>query len=180
MEFIVINRFIIFGILLLSLVAYDANGQEKKAIFLLSPTFHSQDSLSVDDKIQKEVEKYLGIGYRKGGSSRLGVDCSGLIRLIYRNVFGIDLPYISSYQCSLSIFKNVSVEKLKTGDLIFFSPTVNKKRINHVGIYLSDGHFAHAIRRKGVIISSLENQHWKSRIISTKRIAIREVVALNY
>lgn len=177
-----INHFINItcAIFLISLVAHDANGQEKKTRFWPSSTFHSQDSLSFDDNIQKEVEKYLGVKYRKGGSSRLGVDCSGLVRLIYRNVFEVDLPYIASYQCSLSIFKKVSVEELKTGDLIFFSPTVDKKRINHVGIYLSNDRFAHAIRRKGVIISSLEDQHWKSRIISTKRIANREVVAFNY
>jgi len=178
----VINHFINIAcaIFLLSLVSHDANGQEKKTRFFPNSTFHSQDSSSFDDKIQKEVEKYLGVKYRKGGSSRLGVDCSGLVRLIYKNIFEVDLPYIASYQCSLSIFKNVSVEQLKTGDLIFFSSTVKKKRINHVGIYLSEGRFAHAIRRKGVIITSLGNQHWKSRIISTKRIAIREVVAFNY
>ena len=128
----------------------------------------------IDDQIREEVKKYLGVKYRRGGSSKRGVDCSGFVRLIYRNIFDVDLPYIAAYQYSLPIFKKVSLEKLRTGDLIFFSP--NKKRINHVGIYLSGGRFAHALSKWGVIISNLENRYWKSRIYSTNRITTREVL----
>ena len=153
------------GVFLLSLIALDTFGLETKSV----------DS-HIEDKIRNEVKKYLGVKYRRGGSSKRGVDCSGFVRLIYRNVFGVDLPYIASYQYSLPIFKKVSVEKLRIGDLIFFSPNNKKKRINHVGIYLSDGHFAHALRKWGVIISNLENRYWKSRIYSTNTIVIREVL----
>ena len=155
----------IFGGLLLSLLALDSYGGETK----------STDS-HVETRIRNEVNKYLNVKYRRGGSSKRGVNCSGFVRLIYRNVFGVDLPYITAYQSALPIFKKVSVEKLRIGDLIFFSPNNKKKRINHVGIYLSDGHFAHALRKWGVIISNLENRYWKSRIYSTNTIVIREVL----
>ena len=156
----------IFGGLLLSLLALDSYGGKTK----------STDS-HVETRIRNEVNKYLGVKYRRGGSSKRGVDCSGFVRLIYRNVFGVDLPYIAAYQSALPIFKKVSVKELKAGDLIFFSPNNRKKRINHVGIYLSDGFFAHALSKRGVIISSLENRYWKSRIYTTIRYVTRKVEA---
>ena len=87
-----------------------------------------------------------------------------------RNVFGIDLPYTAFNQYLMPIFKTVSLTELRTGDLVFFSPTAKKKKVNHVGIYLSNGDFAHAIQKRGVTVSNFENRYWKSRIISTKRI----------
>ena len=165
------NRLAIFGLLILiGLFAQEANGEERKVSFPDNLVWNSMYYESLDEKILKEVNKYLGVRYLRGGSSKRGVDCSGFVRLIYRNIFGIDLPYIAAYQSTLPIFGRISVSDLKTGDLIFFSPTVRKKRISHVGIYLSDGDFAHSIRKKGVSISNLENRHWKSRIIFTKRL----------
>ena len=165
------NRIVVIGgLVLIGLFAHNANGEEKKVAFSGSPSLNSLYYSSLDEKILKEVDKYLGVRYLRGGSSKRGVDCSGFVRLIYRNVFEIDLPCIATDQCTMSILKKISVSELKTGDLIFFSPTIKKKKINHVGIYLSDGDFAHSIRRKGVIISNLEDRHWKSRISSTKRL----------
>jgi len=152
---------------MLNLFNHNAYCQEK---LVTSLPVSSLSSYSLENKIPKEVSKYLGIPYRRGGSSRSGVDCSGFVRLIYKNIFRVDLPYIASYQSRLPIFENVSLRELRTGDLVFFSPITNKKRINHVGIYLSDSSFAHAIESKGVIISSLDNKYWKARVTSIKRI----------
>jgi len=133
------------------------------------PSLQAPQHPLLAEKIQVIVENHLGVRYQRGGSSKKGVDCSGFVRLVWRNVYGIDLPYIAARQFSMPIFRDITPEDLKTGDLIFFSPTTRKKRINHVGIYLANGRFAHAIERKGVTISSLQNRYWKTRIFSTKR-----------
>ena len=57
---------------------------------------------------------------------------------------------------------------------MFFSTGRNRKGINHVGIYLSDGRFIHSARTKGVVISSLDDPHWKARLVSSKRLAGRD------
>lgn len=49
---------------------------------------------------------------------------------------------------------SVSKDELQPGDMVFFS-TMGKKRINHVGVYLGDGLFAHASIKKGVVVSTL-------------------------
>jgi hypothetical protein len=59
------------------------------------------------------------------------------------------------------------------GDLIFFSMGSKKKRINHVGIYLSDGEFIHSSRSSGVVISSLNTSYWRTRVVSSKRLSER-------
>jgi len=118
---------------------------------------------------QNELDKYIGIPYRKGGTTEKGFDCSGFVREIYKEYFGIDLPHGSTSQSSLSFMERVTKDELITGDLVFFSTTGKNKRINHVGIYLSDGRFIHAAKG-GVTISSLDNSYWKARFYVAKRI----------
>lgn len=135
-----------------------------------TPVNSSHDLYKLDDQILKEVYKHIGVRYKKGGSSKSGMDCSGFVRYIYRHIFHIDLPYIAAYQSRLSIFQDIPFENLRTGDLIYFSRTPKRKKINHVGIYLTGGEFAHAIEAKGVTISNLSERHWKVRVKKIKRI----------
>ncbi|MBN2126642.1 MAG: C40 family peptidase [Deltaproteobacteria bacterium] len=128
-----------------------------------------------DKEVREEIRKHLGVRYRKGGSSRKGMDCSGFVRTVYRDLFGVDLPHSAYYQFRLPTFKGIPLEELRTGDLIFFSPSMKKRRVSHVGIYLPEGRFAHACRGKGVTISSLNRHHWKSKIYSVKRMIGLEV-----
>ena len=113
------------------------------------------------------MKEYLGIPYRSGGTSLNGMDCSGFARTIYANLFGIDLPHNSAAQFSFPKLQRIDEDELQTGDLVFFS---RKKRINHVGVYLGDGNFIHATNGSGITISSLDDQHWKSRMVGTKRL----------
>ena len=99
-----------------------------------------------------------------------GMDCSGFVRRVYRHIFYVDLPPIAACQSRLSIFDDIPFEELRTGDLIYFSRTPKREKINHVGLYLADGEFAHAIEAKGVTVSSLSESHWKARVKKIKRI----------
>lgn len=67
--------------------------------------------------------------------------------------------------CSASVFTRDTVQQAKVGvliskaearagDLVFFSKA---SKINHVGIYLKDGKFAHASTTVGVTVSGLED-----------------------
>lgn len=139
-----------------------------------SVTISQKQSLDLRDTlIRAEVEKYLGVPYRRGGATRKGMDCSGFVRKIYQELFGVDLPHQARSQYALKAFEKASPENLRPGDLIFFSTAANKKRINHVGVYLDDGQFAHAARTSGVVVSSLSNPHWKSRFFAAKRLPLK-------
>jgi hypothetical protein len=90
-----------------------------------------------------------------------------LIRQVYSEVFGINLPRSSSEQSRLGGLESVGKNDLKTGDLVFFGP--GRKSVNHVGMYLAGGHFLHASRSEGVTISRLDEDYWKSRYMFSKR-----------
>ena len=121
--------------------------------------------------LQEEMKTYLGVPYRRGGTCTKGMDCSGFSMRIYSELFGIKLPHKASQQYSLSLFKSIANQELKTGDLVFFS---RKKRVDHVGIYLSDGKFIHSSRKKGVTISSLDAPYYKRTFVGAKRLADME------
>lgn len=112
------------------------------------------------------MKEYLGIPYRSGGTSFNGMDCSGFARTVYSNLFGIELPHNSAAQFSFPKLEKIDEDELQTGDLVFFS---RKKRINHVGVYLGEGNFIHASSSKGIVISSMDDKYWKSRMVGTKR-----------
>jgi len=134
------------------------------------PSVHKEiafDPIVSEGDILEVAQPYLGAPYRLGGASRKGMDCSGLVRRIYSELFSLDLPHSSAQQYAHPVMEKVSKDDLQTGDLIFFSQ--KKKRIAHVGIYLSDGNFIHAGRRSGVTISSLDSSYWKIRMVGAKR-----------
>jgi hypothetical protein len=135
----------------------------------------SQDSQAplTDEEIQKEMKKYLGVAYKRAGASRKGFDCSGFVKAIYQEIFGVDLPHQSSEQSCRPELESISLDSLQTGDLIFFSSGRRRKQIVHVGIYLSDGKFIHAARSQGVVISELDRPYWRSKIVTAKRLAGR-------
>jgi hypothetical protein len=123
---------------------------------------------------QSQLDKYIGVPYTRGGTTEKGFDCSGFVRQVYQEFFGLDLPHQSSSQSSLPFMQKIAKDELVTGDLIFFSTTGKKKRINHVGIYLSDGRFIHAAKG-GVTVSSLDNNYWKARFFVAKRVGNNDI-----
>jgi lipoprotein Spr len=176
---------LIFSFMLLGLFAHHAFAKVKPAKRSVASAPRPQKTQTVtqgpeeklqEEKIQEEMEKYLGVRYKRGGNSTQGFDCSGFVKQIHGEVYGIDLPHQSSEQNQFSYLTKVSSDELRTGDLVFFSGGRNRKGINHVGIYLSDGKFIHSARTNGVVISSLEDPYWKPRFVSGKRLAGRDSI----
>jgi len=80
-------------------------------------------------------ENYLGVPDVWGGTSRAGVDCSGLMWLAARN-FGINIPRTSNAQ--LAALKHIDIGQAQIGDLVFFDSDHNGQS-DHVGMYAGNG-----------------------------------------
>ncbi len=92
--------------------------------------------------IQKLLLSYLGKPYVWAEEGPDAFDCSGLTYNIYGSM-GLTIPRTASEQAKMG--KRIPFANLEYGDLIFFGSTNKKsKRINHVGLYLGSGWFAHA------------------------------------
>ncbi|MGB2867482.1 MAG: NlpC/P60 family protein [Bacteroidota bacterium] len=117
-------------------------------------------------KMMREISRYMGVSYIRGGSDQSGMDCSGYTMVVYKNSVGKVLPRTSADQAKTG--HAVSFDELKFGDLIFFNTT--GEPASHVGIYLGDDLFAHASVSLGVTISSLQSSYYKSRYEASRRI----------
>ncbi len=88
-----------------------------------------------------EARKYLGIPYVWGGTDpQKGLDCSGLVQLVYRNL-GVELPRVS-YQQATQGRSVPSLAQAQPGDLLAFG----SPRVNHIAIYIGDGKMIEAPR----------------------------------
>ncbi|HEX7071174.1 MAG TPA: NlpC/P60 family protein [Rhodothermales bacterium] len=120
---------------------------------------------AVVDLLRSEVRTWEGTPHRLGGQNRSGVDCSGFVMRVYDDVFGLSLPRTTEDQAQEG--REVSASSLVPGDLVFFR-TAPKTR--HVGIYLSDGEFAHASSSDGVRVSHLDEPYWRRTYWMSRRV----------
>lgn len=113
---------------------------------------------------------YLGVRYSGGGSTRDGMDCSGLVTVVY-NSFDLALPRTSNEMAKVG--EVVDTKNIKKGDLIFFK-TNGRSVINHVGIVTevldNEIKFIHASTSSGVIISSTKEPYFERTFAQANRI----------
>ena len=98
--------------------------------------------------IVRRAESYLGVQYRWGGKSPMGIDCSGF-------------TFMSYYLHGITIFRDarivpgfpvraIGLEEARPADLLYFP--------GHVALYLGEGRYIHSTARAGsdgVVVNSL-------------------------
>jgi len=110
----------------------------------------------------------IGIRYKRGGNSpEQGLDCSGLVRLVFKDVLDVHLPR-TAVEISRA-GEQIDTAELQPGDLVFYNTL--KRGFSHVGIYVGDNKFIHSPSAGGrVRIESMEVTYWKNRFNGARRI----------
>lgn len=122
------------------------------------------------DKIIATAKNYLGTKYKYGGTTKRGMDCSGLVYTSFLKN-NIKLPRTSYEQSKQGKF--IPLKDITKGDLLFFKNS-KSQHIDHVGIVVATKgnniQFIHSSSSKGVIVSSIKDLYWKNTFVKGQRI----------
>lgn len=147
--------------------AYSGKKQPSNTITVNANTPPTEEA----ESIVKYAKTFDGTRYKYGGTTKRGMDCSGLIYTSF-NKHNISLPRTTVGLKSVGDW--VDLEEINVGDLIFFATKKNSRKVNHVGIVTNvrTGHveFIHASTSKGVMVSSLDERYWYFAFVQARRV----------
>lgn len=147
-----------------------ASREEPDFLFEMPSTLPASDSASTEKTpdIVFIALSLTGIPYRFGGTTpEFGMDCSGMVRYVFKETSGTELPRSSEEISRLG--EQIANAKLRPGDLVFFNTL--KRAFSHVGIYLGERKFIHSPSSGGKIrIENLDTTYWKKRFDGARRL----------
>ncbi len=119
-------------------------------------------------KLINFAKQYIGTRYTYGGRSpSTGFDCSGFVYYVFKN-FGYTLnPGASTQMDKVTVIKRA---ELIPGDLVFFN-NGTARRASHVGIYIGNNQFIHAVSPGNPLaISSLDGGYYTRYFVGGGRV----------
>ena len=125
---------------------------------------HFNDA-EIEKRLRQEYGRWKGTRHRLGGTGSRGIDCSGFVKAVYKDVFKVDLPRTTKAQARQG--RPIPFKELQAGDLVFFKPPTYPR---HVGIYIGGSEFVHASKNKGVTLSKIDAIYWGKYYWTARRI----------
>jgi len=121
------------------------------------------------------VNKYIGIPFVSNGRTINGCDCYGLVRLVLRNEYGINLPELSDdytnacniqetaklFEENLPLLAAGKINEPKEGAVVIIT---EQGRLCHVGIVAGNGYILHTGAKTGSVCQRASHPGLRGRI----------------
>jgi lipoprotein Spr len=135
--------------------------------------FEPETAPYLAQQIVNNAMQFEGVRYRGGGTTKDGMDCSGMVYATFK-IFDITLPR-SSRDMAANAGREVKLDNVRKGDLLFFDNNRSRRGINHVGIVTEitpEGEvlFLHSSTSSGVIVSSMKESYYERTFVQANRV----------
>lgn len=130
--------------------------------------------------IESWTNDYICVPFEEKGRERSGVDCWGLVRLIYKEKLGIELPSLLFYKNTTDRPTIKKIYEEESGSHWKQIPFGEEKEYDvivlrmmgfpmHVGIVLQGGFMIHCLKGSGTVIVNYLDKQWIKRIVGFYR-----------
>lgn len=130
---------------------------------------------------------YVGIPFLAKGRDSSGLDCWGLVRLVYKEEFDIELPSFSDdyeYDDTERIEQLTAqykegweeVSSPKPGSIVLFKVLGH---LSHIGIYIGGNKFLHCLENHSSVIENLDSINWNKRFAGFFNYVEKSAAVLN-
>ena len=118
-----------------------------------------------------QARSYIGTPYKYGGTTVMGMDCSGLLMRSFEYI-DIYIPRTSRDQSKMG--KPVTLDMIRPGDLVFFAGNKSSNNVTHAGLVTEvrsrdEIIFIHASSSRGVVESNLMNNYYRKIYVKARR-----------
>ncbi len=150
---------------------FDFDGKKASPRKNPAPEYSKAKTPASTSKIVQAARSYIGTPYRYGGTSRSGMDCSGLLCVSFESA-GVKIPRSSYEQAEMG--SEVRLREIAPGDLVFFSDHKVGGKVSHAGLVTavrgSDAvTFVHSSTSRGVVEDNLYAEHYRKIFVKAVR-----------
>jgi cell wall-associated NlpC family hydrolase len=121
-----------------------------------------RDTDPIRNEVMISVLAQVGKEYVYGGAGPDTFDCSGLVQYAFA-LSGVQLPRSTQEQRDAG--KKIDFDEVRPGDLLFYKFS-NWFGVDHVAVYVGDGHAVHApANGRQVIVTDITGAYWRKNFV---------------